>query len=183
MSLHSSTDESFSFALIQPLLRLRSMSRFEVAANVPFELSDANIDALAHAWPDLEALEFRFYHDSLQGSGILPKKCPTLRSLASLGRHCGQLREAYIPIRADVDDISWEKWPTPKEGNWTLKQLTIDGGEVLSGECEAVGMALHQLFPRATVDTRNVFDLDTWNKIMQAHLRCSLYADMHDYTM
>ncbi|KAH9835028.1 uncharacterized protein C8Q71DRAFT_137953 [Rhodofomes roseus] len=179
----SSSDGWFTFAAIQPLLRLRCMTRFEVSANVRFELSDANMDALARAWPDLEALELRLYHDSLQGRGVLPTTCPTFRSLVSLGRHCRRLCEVHLPFRADLDDLSCEEWSAPHEANRSVRWLTVDGGEVLCSEGKVVGMALQRIFPCATLDTHNVFDMVTWDGIIQAKLRSKLNTDMYRHSI
>lgn len=173
--LTDADDDAFSFSSIQPLLKIRQMVRFEVAANVPFSLSDTDIAVLARAWPELEALEVRLHHSTPQGCAPLPKRCPTLRSLVVLARHCPRLASLYIPFRAAIDGVPAEEWPKRGEAHETLKRLTVDGGEILCGESQKVGVALEELFPRATLDTQNVFDIATWDYIVEARMRHRLY--------
>lgn len=173
-------DEAFAFTSIQPLLKIRQMVRFEVAANAPFSLSDTDVAALARAWPDLEALEVRLYHDTLQGSALLPERCPTLRSLVALARHCPRFGALRIPFRAHIDGMSSDDWPKPGQAQQVLKQLAIDGGEVLCGESHAVGVALEDMFPRAMLDTRNVFDSVAWDYIIESKVRHRLYTMMRE---
>ena len=173
--LSDTDDDVFTFSSIQPFLKIRQMTRFEVAANVPFSISDTDVAALTRAWPALEALKVRLYHDTLQGSALLPKRCPTLRSLVAFARNCPRLSSLYIPFRAAIDGVPTDEWPKPGDAQRTLECLTIDGGEVLCGESQRVGVALEELFPHAVVDTQNVFDMASWDYIIEAGVRHKLY--------
>ena len=174
--LSDTDDDVFTFASIQPLLKIRQMIRFELAANVPFSISDTEVAALTRAWPGLEALEVRLYHDTLQGSALLPKRCPTLRSLGSFARNCPRLSSLYIPFRAAIDGVPADEWPKPGEAHQVLKCLTVNGGEVRGEESQKMGTVLDEMFPRAMLDTRNVFDMTVWDRVMEAKLKCRLYV-------
>ncbi|KZT37850.1 hypothetical protein SISSUDRAFT_818032 [Sistotremastrum suecicum HHB10207 ss-3] len=88
-----------AFGILEPLLALSNIRDFGFHTDIPFSLSDEEIDDIAQAWPQLE--EFLFCKDALYTDVEGPEL--TLWGLISFAEHCPRLRTLTLPISAKIE--------------------------------------------------------------------------------
>ncbi|CCM00769.1 uncharacterized protein FIBRA_02810 [Fibroporia radiculosa] len=175
LNISCHTDNPFEISSIRPLLQIGCMRHLKFEIDAPWSLSDADVEELAYAWPDIQTLELGLYHDSLQGAGVLPVACPTLRALSSLVQHCPKLGEIYLPLRASrcPSEVPY----IPQSKHRSVVCLTLSGGEMRGNEVEDVAFALHRLLPVAQLDIAHAFNGDLWDAVWQEKLRFKLHEN------
>ena len=129
----------------QPLLSLRGLRKCTIVVEdtLPVLMSDADVHAMAEAWPRLVALEV-----TLRSSAALP----SIVALSAFARGCPQLESLRIPIAQDVSALDSDSAgargetedPGPRHG---LRRLWLSGVGFTKRDSYGVMKYLVRTFP------------------------------------
>ncbi|KZS93684.1 hypothetical protein SISNIDRAFT_485297 [Sistotremastrum niveocremeum HHB9708] len=91
--------EAPAFDIFEPLLTLSNIRDFGFHTDIPFSLSDEEIDDITQAWPHLE--NFSFCKDAVYTDIEGPELTPS--GLISFAEHCPCLRTLTLAINAEIE--------------------------------------------------------------------------------
>ena len=129
-------------SVLEPLLSFPNLTAVELNLPCIFDIGDAQVRAMAEAWPRLRCLQL----GSLVG-WCFPSSV-TCTGILSLVRNCRELEYLALPFNGSGDSVPLRSSLTSADVNEKITYLYVGNGEVKSADIKRVSQFLGYIFPR-----------------------------------